>query len=114
MKILLIENHPHFSKAIIKEFLHTHDVVVAPSVAAAKLRTAECDFDLFMSDYDLDDGKGDEFVRYLRGTGCVKPIIAISSHAKGNTAIVNAGANAACPKMEFRKINTVITSLNQQ
>ena len=111
MKILLIENHPHFTKAIIKEFLAEHDVVVAPSIAQAKASLTEVEFNIFMSDYDLDDGKGDEFVLYLRQTGNNKPVIAISSHDKGNSALIRAGANAVCSKMEFRKINEVLADL---
>ena len=111
MKILLVENHPHFTKAVVKEFLFEHDVVVAPSLTEAKARFSELEFDLFMSDYDLDDGKGDEFVRHLRAAGNRKPVIAISSHEKGNKAILEAGANTTCSKMSFRNINEVIASL---
>jgi DNA-binding response OmpR family regulator len=111
MKILLVENHPHFTRAVVKEFLSKHDVVVAPSIIEAKARLSELEFDLFMSDYDLDDGKGDEFVLHLRRLGVSKPVIAISSHEKGNTAILEAGGNAVCSKMKFRKINEVIASL---
>lgn len=111
MKILLVENHPHFTRAVVKEFLFEHDVVVAPSIVEAKARFLESDFDLFMSDYDLDDGKGDEFVLHLREAGNRKPVIAISSHEQGNAAILEAGANATCSKMKFRNINEVIASL---
>jgi DNA-binding response OmpR family regulator len=111
MKILLIENHPHFARAIIKEFLSEHEVVVVPSIIEAKELLLDVHFDIFMSDYDLDDGKGDEFVLHLRESGNRNPVIAISSHEKGNTAILRAGANAVCSKMEFRKINEVVASL---
>ena len=111
MKILLIENHPHFARAIIKEFLSVHEVVVVPSIAEAKAQLLRVDFDIFMSDYDLDDGKGDEFVLHLREVGNNKPVFAISSHEKGNAAIMLAGASAVCSKMEFRKINEVVANL---
>ncbi len=111
MKILLVENHPHFTKAVTKEFLSGYEVVVATSVKAAKVKLAEVDFDIFLSDYDLDDGKGDEFITYLREYGNSNPVIAISSHEQGNEALLAAGANSVCSKMEFRKINEVIRSL---
>ena len=111
MKILLVENHPHFSKAVVKEFLSEHDVIVVPSVEGACAQLLGGEFDLFMSDYDLDDGKGDEFVRHLRASGNEKPVIAISSHDRGNSAILAAGANVVCSKMEFRKITDVIAGL---
>lgn len=71
---------------------------------------------MVLCDYDLDDGKGDEFVRECRGstrTGrpCL-PIIAVSSHETGNAALVRAGASAVCSKMEFERIGGVIESLN--
>lgn len=114
MKILLVENHPHFSKAVVKEFLSGHDVTVVPSIESARAQLLDVEFDLIMSDYDLDDGKGDEFVLHLRASGNEKPVIAISSHERGNSAILSAGANAVCSKMDFRKITDVIAGIKAQ
>lgn len=111
MKILLLENHSHFAKAVVKEFLSEHEVTVLPSVAEAKDILGKVEFDLFMSDFDLDDGKGVEFVAYLRSTGNEKPVIAISSHERGNQALLEAGASAICSKMEFRNISDVLTEV---
>jgi DNA-binding response OmpR family regulator len=111
MKILLVENHPHFAKAVTREFFSKYEVVIAASIKEAKVKVAQVDFEFVLSDYDLDDGKGDEFVSYLRDTGDSTPVIAISSHQRGNTALLAAGANLVCSKMEFRKINEVIRSL---
>ena len=85
--------------------------MVAPSITEAKAKLHAVDYDVFMSDYDLDDGKGDDFVVHLREAGNKKPVVAISSHEKGNTAIMQAGANAVCSKMDFRRINEVLASL---
>ena len=68
-------------------------------------------FDLILADYDLDDGKGEEFVRECRAAHPGLPIIAASSHEAGNTALVRAGASAVCSKMEFHHIEQVIGGL---
>ena len=45
MKILLVENHPHFSKAVVKEFLSGHDVIVVPSIESARAQLLDVEFD---------------------------------------------------------------------
>ena len=65
------------------------------------------------SDYDLDDSKGDEFVRECRGIHPRLPIIAVSSYEAGNAALVAAGASAVCNKMEFDRIEEVVGGLYQ-
>jgi DNA-binding NarL/FixJ family response regulator len=73
--------------------------------------TLACDrFDSVLSDYDLDEGKGDEFVRVCRAKHPMLPVIAVSSHDAGNVALVAAGASAVCGKMEFDGIQKVIGS----
>ena len=63
---------------------------------------------MVLSDYDLDDGKGEEFVRERRAAHPLLPIIAVSSHEAGNAALVAAGASAVCSKREFDRIQKVI------
>lgn len=63
MRILFVENHAPFAQVAIAQFLAGHDVIVAPSLAAA--RAAKGPFDVVLIDYDLDDGKGDVLVREL-------------------------------------------------
>ena len=64
-----------------------------------------------MADYDLDDGKGDEFVPECRTSLPHLPIIAVSSHDIGNTALIRAGASVVCSKMEFNRIQEVIATM---
>jgi DNA-binding NtrC family response regulator len=66
---------------------------------------------LVLSDYDLDDGKGETFVRECRTTHPGLPVVAVSSHDAGNAALVAAGASAVCGKMEFDRIEQVIRGL---
>lgn len=111
MKILLVENHQNFAKAVIAEFLSEHQVDLVSSIAAAKEHLKTNSYDVIMSDYDLDDGKGDELVSYLRSIGCDIPVVAISSHDRGNQAIMTAGGTDICCKMKFRGINQVLRKL---
>ncbi len=72
---------------------------------------SEGQFDLVLLDYDLDDGKGIELVREIIGRSPRPKLIATSSHERGNRALLNAGADAVCSKMEFANIEQVIGSL---
>ena len=108
MNILYLENHAIFAEQVTRQFLGAHRVTVVPSLTAARSSLALGGFDLILSDYDLDDGKGEEFVRECRVAHPLLPIIAVSSHEAGNAALVAAGASAVCSKMEFDRIQKVI------
>ena len=112
MNILWVENHQRFSQVAIKSFLAAHDVTVAPSVVAARQCLSETDFDLVMLDYDLDDGKGSELVREIICRPSRPQLVATSSHLFGNQALLNAGADAVCSKMDFANIEQVIAALS--
>jgi ketosteroid isomerase-like protein len=111
MNILYLENHTIFAQQVIKQFLSEHRVDVVPSLSAARSAIASGDFDLVLSDYDLDDGKGDVFVRECRAAYPDLPIVAVSAHDKGNAALVSAGASVVCAKMQFDRIQQVIAGL---
>ena len=111
MNILYLENHLVFAEQVKRQFLAAHQVTVAPSLSAARHEWSSGSFDLLLSDYDLDDGKGEEFVRECRAAGSKLPIIAVSSHEMGNAALLKAGASAVCSKMEFDSIQAVIDQL---
>ena len=65
-------------------------------------------FELLLVDYDLDDGKGEELVRELREAGSQTRIIGISAREEGNAALLQAGADVICGKMEFDRIQELI------
>ena len=111
MNILYLENHAVFAQQVTQQFLRGHRVTVVPSIAAARAALASGGFDLVLSDYDLDDGKGETFVRECRITHPALPIVAVSAHEGGNVALVAAGASAVCGKMEFDRIAEVIREL---
>jgi DNA-binding NarL/FixJ family response regulator len=113
VKVLYVENHAIFAQQVISQFLKSHHVTVVPTLLAARLALASERFDLALCDYDLDDGKGDEFVRECRAAHPRLPIIAVSSHEAGNAALMAAGASEVCSKMEFHRIAEVINSLNR-
>jgi len=111
MKVLYVENHAVFASNVIREFLAQHTVKVSPSLSEARDALRSAEFDLLLVDFDLDDGKGDELVRELRDLGWEVPIIAASSHDQGNQALLRAGANAVCAKMDFGRIQNVIATV---
>lgn len=111
MNILYLENHAVFADQVTRQFLAAHRVTVVLSLAAARTSLASGSYDLVLSDFDLDDGKGEEFVRECRTAQPRLPIIAVSSHDAGNAALLKAGAWAVCGKMEFDRIAKVIRGL---
>ncbi len=111
MQVLYVENHARFAKLTVAQFLASHQVTVVPSVAAARETLAQSTFDVVLVDYDLDDGKGDELVKELQSQSHRPLVIAVSSHQTGNDALVAAGADAVCSKMQFSNIETVFAQL---
>ena len=108
MKILFVENQARFASITAKTFLPTHVVTIAPSVPAARQALSAATFDVVLVDYDLDDGKGTELVQEMRGQVNRLIIIATSSHAAGNQALLEAGTDAVCSKMDFKNIEAVL------
>jgi CheY-like chemotaxis protein len=111
VRILFVDNHPEFTEVVIRQFLGSHEVTVVPTLAGAKRAVAAADFDVALVDYDLDDGKGDELVRWLHAEDLRIPTIAISARAEGNDALVAAGVRAVCPKVAFSGIGTTIAAV---
>ena len=111
MRILWVENHPHFARMAGRAFLAGHAVTVVPSLSAARQALADSAFDVILVDYDLDDGKGTELVRWLRTLPESPPVVATSSHDDGNEALRAAGADAVCGKMRFAEIGCVLARL---
>jgi DNA-binding NarL/FixJ family response regulator len=108
VNILYVENHSVFAENVKRQFLSQHRVKVVPSLSSADQAVQKEPFDLLLVDYDLDDGKGDEFVRALRAADNPVIIIGVSSHKEGNAALIKAGATAVCSKMDFDRIQKVI------
>lgn len=111
MNILYLENHAVFAEQVTRQFLAAYHVTVVPSLSAARNAFAQGNYDLILSDYDLDDGKGEEFVRECRMSCPELSIIAVSSHDDGNAALTRAGASAVCSKMEFDHIQAIIAHI---
>jgi DNA-binding response OmpR family regulator len=108
MKILYVENHAIFAQQVTNLFLSNHQVTVVPSLVEARDALTKEHYDLLLVDYDLDDGKGVELVKEVRSRASAMLIIGASSHEMGNRALLDAGANAVCSKMEFHHIAEVI------
>jgi CheY-like chemotaxis protein len=111
LSILWVENHPQFARLAVRQFLGKHTVSIVPSITAALRAIEDHWFDVMLVDFDLDDGKGDELVRLLVSWPRRPRIVATSSHEAGNNALVRAGADAVCGKLEFARIAEVIDRL---
>lgn len=107
-KILWVENHAAFARIAVKQFLHQHTVTVVPSIATARQTLSNGDFDVILVDYDLDDGKGTELLMEICARSPNAKVIATSSHDRGNSLLLAAGAQSVCSKMAFSKISQVI------
>jgi len=111
MRILFVDNHREFAAVVTGAFLASHEVV--PTIAAARVALDVSTFDVALVDFDLDDGKGDELVRSLRGAGSKLKIVAVSSHDAGNAALSTAGADAVCGKLAFAKIEAILAEVTR-
>jgi DNA-binding response OmpR family regulator len=110
MELLWVENHSQFVRSTLP-FLAGHSVIVVPTVVAARAALAERHFDVVLVDFDLEDGKGTELIRDLNRPPGRPIIVATSSHADGNNALLHAGADAICGKLEFARIPGLLQSL---
>ncbi|HVF85406.1 MAG TPA: response regulator [Abditibacteriaceae bacterium] len=107
MKILFVENYRRFADITAKTFLPSHLVTIIPRVSVARRALLEGAFDVVLIDYDLDGGKGDALLSDMQSHSCRAVVIAISSHTMGNQALLAAGADAICSKMDFQNIETI-------
>jgi DNA-binding NarL/FixJ family response regulator len=101
VRLLWVENHDGFARMAGRQFLAAHDFTVVPSLAKAQAALTTDQFDAVLLDYDLDDGKGAALVELIRRLPRRVAVVATSSHADGNAALLAAGADAACPKTRF-------------
>jgi DNA-binding NarL/FixJ family response regulator len=111
VRILFVENHAVFAEQVCQKFLSKYLVRVVPGLAAARQQLRDSQFDLVLTDFDLDDGKGDQLVKEIKARFPELKVIAVSSHDQGNNALKRVGADAVCGKMEFDRIGETIESL---
>lgn len=111
MRILFVENHEVFSNLVARKFLAVHEVRIVRTLREARDALAAAEYDLLLLDYDLDDGKGDELLAELGHDGRRPMIIGVSAYEHLNAALLRAGADAACGKLEFSQIDSLIRSL---
>ena len=109
MRILYVEDQRVFADIVTKQFLASHEVVVAESVAAARAAfAADPAFDAILVDYDLPDGKGAEVIRHLRSSGFAGAIVAVSAKDEGNAELRAAGAHEVCKKSQLHRIAAIL------
>lgn len=107
-RLLYVETRARFAKVVCREYLADADVTVVAGIAAAEAAATDRNFDAILADYDLDDGNGTELVLRLRAKGVKVPIIAVSAHEFGNRAMLRAGADAICEKMDLEHVHAVL------
>ncbi len=111
MRVLWVENHAAFVRVAGRQFLAGHDLTVVPSLALAREALAVGGFDVVLLDYDLDDGKGENLIPFIRQLVRTPAVVAVSAHEEGNRLLRAAGADAACPKHKFPEIAAVLARL---
>ena len=107
-KLLFVEHHSIFAPPAMIHFLSAQQATVVPSLSAARANLAADQCDLLSMDYDLADGKGEELVRALREAGNKILTIGVSAREAGKVALLPAGVNEICSKMEFNRIQELI------
>ena len=109
-RILYVENHEIFANQVTSLFLSQHDISIVASLAAARRALKTETFEMVLLDYDLDDGKGAELLPDIDAMTCRPYVVAVSSHEVGNLALLKAGANEICGKLQFSKIASVVSN----
>jgi CheY-like chemotaxis protein len=108
MRLLWVEDHATFVRVAGRQFLSAHAVTVAASLAEARSALAEQPFDAVLLDHDLPDGAGTTLLDFLRQLPNRPVVVAVSSHDAGNRALLQAGADGACPKGRFAEIEPAL------
>jgi MazG family protein len=108
MKLLYVEPNARFARITINSFLKEHDVTVATTVNDALNFLDRESFDVVLVDYDLEDGVGTQVVHFAIGRNPRPRVIAVSGKDQGNEALLDAGADAVCPKLHFNEIEKVL------
>jgi DNA-binding response OmpR family regulator len=109
MRILFVEDQQAFAEVVTAQFLASHEVVRASSLAEAfSAATERGPFDAVLVDHDLRDGVGPELVKVLRQRRFSGLIVATSAREEGNHALCEAGADVACPKQRFHQISAIL------
>src|SRR5262249_37765488 len=114
MRLLWVEDHAVFARLAGRQFLAAHDLIVVPTLAAARDALAAGAFDAVLLDYALPDGKGTDLVALIRQRPARLPVVAASSHDAGNQALLEAGADAACAKVRFADIEAVLARATKE
>lgn len=82
--------------------LAADDVTVAPTISEAIAGLTAGRFDAVLVDYDLDDGKGDELVRWVRASQPSQKLVGVSARDAGNERLSAAGSMPFAPRSRSR------------
>lgn len=110
---MFVENHATFARQVCTTFLGEHDVTVVPTLAKARDLLAGTPWDAVLIDFDLDDGKGVDLVLELASRNPRPKLVAVSAFDEKNQAMLKAGADAACSKLQFSRIGQMLAELGK-
>jgi DNA-binding response OmpR family regulator len=99
-----------FSSLVATKFLASHEVRIVNTLRDARLELAAGSFDLILLDDAVNDGRGEELIAEFP-PGDRPMIIGVSAYDDLNADLVRAGADAACGKLQFSQIDSLIRSL---
>lgn len=111
LNLLLVENHDVFARTVTAAFLSGHQVRTCPTLREAREALTWQRFDAVLVDFDLDDGRGDDLVAWVRARYPALIVVGVSAHDEGNRRLLRAGAQAACPKARFAQVPDLLVSL---
>lgn len=113
-RVLVIEDDDALRMAIRKGLAASgHDVTEAGSVELAKQSLASDEFDLVLTDINLDDGNGLDLVREIRAEGFIGPVVVMTAYGTVERAVeaMRAGADDFLQKpIEFEELPVQIES----
>lgn len=111
-RLFYLEDHEIFARGVIDTFLHGFEVEWVDSLGSARRAwSIHKPCDAVLADYDLPDGKGASFVRWVRASGFTGPILAVSAHDDGNRLLLEAGASGCCCKTEIFDVRERLDAL---
>ena len=111
MKLLMVEDHQVFADTARATVLARHEVAVVGGVRAAVGALTRLHFDVVLLDHDLPDGTGVDVLHWMRAARrrfSRTPVVAIAAEPENNAALLEAGAHAACGKLDLARIEDVL------
>jgi DNA-binding response OmpR family regulator len=115
-RILFVEDHDDTRRMVIRLLVHRGYQIETAETLDEGLKMAQAeDFDLFLLDYQLDDGNGKELCKKIREFDAATPILFFSaSHPKIQEDAMECGAQGYVLKPDIEALqNEISRTLNE-